>query len=181
MRPIETINKELESLKFDLENLQGTSTEVYTRIVGYYRSVRNWNKGKREEYSLRVCFSNPEGAENHSFTSREELEVTEGVSTSPVETTIQATGAASYLYFYRASCPNCPPVQRYLDELEMAGRKIDSGNDEGLKEALERSVMSTPTVIFIDGEGNEIARGRNVSELSKMAEGVESTLAAASV
>ncbi len=28
-------------------------TEVYSRIVGYYRPVQNWNKGKREEFSQR--------------------------------------------------------------------------------------------------------------------------------
>ncbi|MBN2880956.1 ribonucleoside triphosphate reductase [Candidatus Woesearchaeota archaeon] len=33
-----------------------TDTEVYSRIVGYYRPVGNWNKGKREEYNHRVHF-----------------------------------------------------------------------------------------------------------------------------
>jgi hypothetical protein len=30
---------------------------VYTRIVGYYRSLKNWNKGKRDEYEQRKTFS----------------------------------------------------------------------------------------------------------------------------
>lgn len=34
----------------------GKDTEVYARIVGYYRAVRNWNKGKREEKKHRVSF-----------------------------------------------------------------------------------------------------------------------------
>jgi ribonucleoside-triphosphate reductase len=28
----------------------GEDTEVYTRVVGYYRPVNRWNKGKQEEY-----------------------------------------------------------------------------------------------------------------------------------
>ncbi|ADU61988.1 MAG: ribonucleoside triphosphate reductase [Pseudodesulfovibrio sp.] len=32
-------------------------TEVYTRVVGYYRPVGRWNKGKQEEYKDRVEFS----------------------------------------------------------------------------------------------------------------------------
>lgn len=28
-------------------------TEVYSRIVGYYRPVKNWNDGKRQEYTER--------------------------------------------------------------------------------------------------------------------------------
>ena len=37
----------------------GAETEVYSRIVGYFRSVRLWNKGKRQEFRERVEF-NPE-------------------------------------------------------------------------------------------------------------------------
>jgi anaerobic ribonucleoside-triphosphate reductase len=28
-------------------------TEIYSRVVGYYRPVQNWNKGKVEEFYLR--------------------------------------------------------------------------------------------------------------------------------
>lgn len=28
----------------------GKQTEVYSRIVGYFRPVRNWNVGKKEEF-----------------------------------------------------------------------------------------------------------------------------------
>jgi len=28
-------------------------TEVYSRVVGYYRPVQNWNKGKQEEFKQR--------------------------------------------------------------------------------------------------------------------------------
>lgn len=31
-------------------------TEVYARIVGYYRAVRNWNKGKADEFKKRKMF-----------------------------------------------------------------------------------------------------------------------------
>lgn len=34
----------------------GKETEVYARIVGYYRVVRNWNAGKKEEYKHRKNF-----------------------------------------------------------------------------------------------------------------------------
>nr|WP_321514635.1 ribonucleoside triphosphate reductase [uncultured Pseudodesulfovibrio sp.] len=35
----------------------GEEAEVYTRIVGYYRPVSRWNKGKQAEYTDRVVFS----------------------------------------------------------------------------------------------------------------------------
>jgi hypothetical protein len=31
-------------------------TEVYSRVVGYYRPVQQWNKGKQAEYADRVPF-----------------------------------------------------------------------------------------------------------------------------
>lgn len=31
-------------------------TEVYSRVAGYYRPVKCWNKGKREEFRLRKPF-----------------------------------------------------------------------------------------------------------------------------
>lgn len=34
----------------------GEETEVYSRIVGYYRNIRNWNAGKKEEYTDRKEF-----------------------------------------------------------------------------------------------------------------------------
>ena len=34
----------------------GTKCEVYSRIVGYYRPLENWNIGKREEFKDRWEF-----------------------------------------------------------------------------------------------------------------------------
>jgi ribonucleoside-triphosphate reductase len=41
----------------------GAEAEVYSRIVGYYRSVRNWNRGKKEEFGQRVVFGEPQLSE----------------------------------------------------------------------------------------------------------------------
>lgn len=32
-------------------------TEVYSRVVGYFRPVQQWNKGKQEEFKDRKEFS----------------------------------------------------------------------------------------------------------------------------
>ena len=36
----------------------GEETEVYSRIVGYYRPVQNWNLGKKSEYHNRILYKN---------------------------------------------------------------------------------------------------------------------------
>ena len=38
------------------ENECGKKCEVYSRVVGYYRPVQNWNVGKREEFKDRLEF-----------------------------------------------------------------------------------------------------------------------------
>jgi len=35
----------------------GERTEVYSRVVGYLRPLRNWNAGKKEEFGLRKTYS----------------------------------------------------------------------------------------------------------------------------
>jgi len=30
--------------------------ETYSRVVGYFRPVQNWNKGKKEEFKMRKEF-----------------------------------------------------------------------------------------------------------------------------
>ncbi len=35
----------------------GEEAEVYSRVVGYFRTVKNWNKGKQAEFSLRKSFN----------------------------------------------------------------------------------------------------------------------------
>jgi ribonucleoside-triphosphate reductase len=37
--------------------------EVYSRIVGYLRPVRNWHQGKQQEFRDRKTFDKPAGIE----------------------------------------------------------------------------------------------------------------------
>lgn len=59
MRTKEEITKEIEAARIDLEGVKGSPTEVYTRIVGYFRNINNWNAGKKDEYKQRKEFAIP--------------------------------------------------------------------------------------------------------------------------
>jgi ribonucleoside-triphosphate reductase len=155
MRTVETITKEIEELKARLANVRGTQTEVYTRIVGYYRSLRNWNKGKREEYGQRLPFQveAPSGNEESAA----------GTGTSAALKDITA-----YRYFFRAGCPNCPPVREFVKRLPLTGQPVDVDTEDGLNEARESGVQSTPTVVFYDNKGRAKLRGYSLPELEAM-------------
>jgi ribonucleoside-triphosphate reductase len=51
----------------------GKETEVYSRIVGYFRPVRNWNLGKKEEFKERVEFEEAKSLK-HPFKSELKVE-----------------------------------------------------------------------------------------------------------
>jgi len=42
-----------------MEEKKRVPCEVYSRIVGYFRPVRNWNKGKRQEFLDRKVYHMP--------------------------------------------------------------------------------------------------------------------------
>jgi len=46
----------IEALETELKNVKGSDCEVYSRIVGYFRPVKQWNNGKQEEYNDRTEF-----------------------------------------------------------------------------------------------------------------------------
>jgi ribonucleoside-triphosphate reductase len=37
----------------------GMATEMYSRVTGYFRPVKNWNPGKQEEFRSRLMFGIP--------------------------------------------------------------------------------------------------------------------------
>lgn len=43
--------------KVTKEKVIAVRAEVYSRVVGYYRPVNNWNDGKREEFKDRKYLS----------------------------------------------------------------------------------------------------------------------------
>lgn len=157
MKTVAQLDKEIAALKQQLDQVEGTQTEIYTRIVGYYRSVKNWNRGKREEYNYRTLFRPPEiyedGASSFSQSAADQEDVRKAVVSS---------APAAYLAFYRETCANCPAVKNYLAEIGLSGETVDVDTEEGMDRARELGVMSTPTVIFYDTAGLELFRGYDV-------------------
>jgi ribonucleoside-triphosphate reductase len=75
---------------------------------------------------------------------------------------------AAYRYFYRKTCPNCPPVREFVSRLPLKGMPVDVDTEEGFSEARESGVQSTPTVVFYDNEGRAKLRGYSVRELEDL-------------
>ena len=48
--------------------------EIYSRVVGYYRPVQNWNLGKKEEFKERMHFSTDKSLESSEKMNTEKAE-----------------------------------------------------------------------------------------------------------
>lgn len=180
------IEARIAELRGELAKVEGRPTEVYSRIVGYYRSVRNWNAGKRSEYAERRTFEMPSGLASmpqgipKAPNSAKEEEV--AATASPGGTAAVGAGsladAASqaggrpakvagtgFLVFTRAACPNCPPVANYVAGQGLAATFVDVDREEGLELARRHGVLATPTVLGLDSQGRELFRALDLGQL----------------
>jgi ribonucleoside-triphosphate reductase len=158
-----SIEARIAELRGELARAEGTPTEVYSRIVGYYRSVRNWNAGKREEYGQRLVYEMP---------ARGDAPASEAATSVGLALPGGASLRDGVLVFTRETCPNCPPVANYVAASGMRAVFVDVDRAEGLALARDLGVMATPTVLGLDGEGKEAFRAFDVNGLRSRLEAV---------
>jgi thiol-disulfide isomerase/thioredoxin len=181
MTRLEEIDRELSRLRQEYETVRGTETEVYTRIVGYYRSVKNWNKGKREEYRHRVTFG-AEADTGNAADRKAEIRHPEPVASNDaaiepeVSSAPDLTGIVLY-YFFRKTCPNCPPVAACLEDTSAVVTKVDADTENGRTLAEKYGVYSTPTVIAVGSDGTERFRGTTKAAVQRFLDGLTKKVA----
>ena len=134
----------------------GATTEVYSRITGYYRPVQNWNDGKSQEYKDRKVYDIA-----NSKLNKDER---------PVAETQEATAAASgevsdgaYL-FTTATCPNCKIACSVLDKAGVHYTKLLANENAELTTKL--GVKQAPTLVII--KDGEISKYHGVSDIKKL-------------
>ena len=174
MRTKEVIKEEINKLKEELKNVEGAKTEVYTRIVGYYRSVQNWNKGKREEYCEREEFNihEQQQAKIEAIDEVRIVEDSDRVSvpeSGELELVVNDKGQIkNYKLFYADHCPGCPPVKNYLNGVEIKGEQINASTKEGFDEAVKHKITATPTVLFFNDNNEVVERAHNQKQLDRV-------------
>ncbi|MCR5731774.1 MAG: ribonucleoside triphosphate reductase [Sphaerochaetaceae bacterium] len=105
-------------------------TEVYSRITGYYRPIKNWNVGKTQEFKDRKEYK-PSVPENGKASA----------------------GNGEIMLFTTKSCPNCPIAKKNLANFGIEYTLVDA--EENPELAAEYGIMSVPTLVA----GDTIATG----------------------
>lgn len=162
MTQLAELERRIEEKKREIESARGSETEIYTRIVGYYRSLKNWNKGKKEEFTERKTFD-----VGRSLNNRPEPRILHTVHTNEALETnaTEERSAASYIFFYRDTCPNCPAMKTALSEISMEGTSVNVDTDEGFDLAKRYEILSTPHVVFLSDAEEEVWRSGNPVEV----------------
>jgi ribonucleoside-triphosphate reductase len=138
----------------------GKTTEVYSRITGYYRPVQNWNDGKRKEFEDRKEYN----IDNSKFTGG--TKVNNGACTC--ETKVEETAIETPILFTRNGCPNCKTSKMMLDK---AGVKYDVVNAEENKELTVKYGIKKAPTLLVPTENGLVAYD-NASEIRKYIESI---------
>ena len=123
----------------------GEETEVYSRITGYYRPVKNWNNGKTKEYSMRKVYDlNCDKDSNNKKTSKKN----------------------AVMLFGTKTCPNCKMAAILLDKKKIEYKFIDA--EENVDLTKHYGVKQAPTLVVVkNGEATNI---NNLSNIKKYIE-----------
>ncbi len=134
----------------------GQTTEVYSRITGYYRPVQNWNDGKLQEYANRAEYD-----VEHSVLKRPARSVVRISNfADDVEVSVEEPKDIRYL-FTTKTCPNCKIAKEFLKDVGYV--LIDA--EENMELAARYGVMQAPTLVVVDGDTHK--KYVNVSNIKK--------------
>ena len=140
----------------------GKATEVYSRITGYYRPVRNWNDGKSSEFENRKTYE-PEELFSVNRNLLEEAGVDEprvGTQTlgraNRVEAPKSNSDAEKVILVTTKTCPNCQAAKNYLNQAGIEYDVIFADEADGAEIAVQYNVSAAPTLIVQSGEEAEL-------------------------
>ncbi len=125
----------------------GKEAEIYSRITGYYRPVKNWNAGKTQEFKMRKVYDldnsemKPEPCEEPSLDKFKNKIVLFGTST----------------------CPNCKMSKELLTKANIEFDWVNA--EENPELTMKVGVKQAPTLVLF--KSNEIEKIVNLSNIKK--------------
>lgn len=140
----------------------GNATEVYSRITGYYRPVRNWNDGKSSEFENRKTYEPEElFSVNRNLLEEAGVEMPRvGTQTlgraNRVENPKSNSDAEKVILVTTKTCPNCQAAKNYLNQAGIEYDVILADEADGAEIAVQYNISAAPTLIVQSGEEAEL-------------------------
>ncbi len=127
----------------------GIATEVYSRITGYYRPVKNWNAGKSQEFKDRKEYIHG----RMSFTNPKDIIVEPIVAT--VDNAKVSSDIEHIILFTAPGCSKCAVAKRLLKDKE----NLDIINvRQDLSQTEKYNIQAIPAVVIENGKETIVLR-----------------------
>lgn len=144
----------------------GKPAEVYSRITGYYRPVKNWNDGKAQEYKDRRVYRLQHSGYNGNVTATEEKKQEKPAENK--KTVKQAEDSAVRYLFTTSTCPNCRIAKEMLADEPY--QVIDAERNPDLVK--QYGIMQAPTLVVLDH--GKTSKYVNASNIQRYVDSLES-------
>ena len=134
----------------------GEEAEVYSRITGYYRPVKNWNDGKTQEFKERKVYD----ITNSHMRPRTQAAAEEAEKAAVDDSETKT------LLFTTKTCPNCRVATSSLEKANIPYELIDA--EENMELVEKYGVMQAPTLIVVkDGKVRKLANASNIKNYAE--------------
>lgn len=144
----------------------GKTTEVYSRITGYYRPVQNWNDGKLQEYANRTEYQIGNSViKGEHLKAKPASEIKAAALSASMLSQREEEKNIKFL-FTTKTCPNCKLAKEYLKDVDYT--IVDA--EENMDLAVQYGVMQAPTLVIVTGQSQK--KYVNVSNIKKYATNV---------
>ncbi len=157
-------------------------TEVYSRITGYYRPVKNWNAGKSQEYADRVEYTRDRIEHDYKIAKNKDgvamvkglsvnmaCDLLPDISKAEVEApsdVVTVLKDGNYL-FTTKTCPNCKMAESFLEKAKVPYVIVDSEDNPELVKAF--GIMQAPTLVVVkDGSFEKQSNASNIKKFAEM-------------
>ena len=141
----------------------GKTTEVYSRITGYYRPVQNWNDGKLQEYANRTEYQIGNSViKGEHLKAKPASEIKAAALSASMISQREEEKNIKFL-FTTKTCPNCKLAKEYLKDVDYT--IVDA--EENMDLAVQYGVMQAPTLVIVTGQSQK--KYVNVSNIKKYA------------
>ena len=134
----------------------GETTEVYSRITGYYRPVQNWNAGKAQEFKERKLYD----VMNSAYKPHSHVNAEGGEKCEACEKGDDRMKLDGLTLFTTATCPRCKAIKALFEKAGVEYATVDCYENQSLVGAY--GITNAPTLVVPKKEGGfEIYRGES--------------------
>lgn len=144
----------------------GKPAEVYSRITGYYRPVKNWNDGKVSEFKNRKTYDPATISKADSLPCPACEQKKQAAEAAPAETPRKAAAplaGAETILLTTKTCPNCRMAKRMLSDAGIPFHLLYAEDQDGAQVARTYDISAVPTLLT--KENNAVHLYYNVKDI----------------